>query len=434
MADQGVTPGLFRPASTRKLRSPEQLDALPGVTSPIGWASLLVLGLLFLIVAGWGLVGRIPVKVTGKGMILSSAGLYEVTPQATGPLGELSARAGDAVAKDSILARLELPELLGEIRELEQNTELLLAKRELTGRLGAETLRRRSEHRTVRRKVLEASLADDRDRVRWAEDNVVAVEGLREAGIVTELVASQAKIRLQDVQRSIRETSSELHKLDLEAAEEQRQLDGELQELDRQIGERQLHQKTRREEYERRSVLRSPCSGRVVEVTAMPGDVVYEGRPIMRIEQSDNGGSDLKAVLFVAPKDGKKVVPGMAALVTLSTVKASQYGGIDGIVKEVSDQPTSPQAQSRLLANQELAKLLTDSASPFLVTVSLSRTAGASGGFRWSSGPEPGVDVRSGTPCEGSITVDSVPPLSYVIPFFRRALLGGRTPFEPASR
>lgn len=64
---------LFRKKALEKLQSPEQLNQLLTVTSPQGWLALVMLGILLLAVALWGILGTIQASVSGSGVLIASA-------------------------------------------------------------------------------------------------------------------------------------------------------------------------------------------------------------------------------------------------------------------------------------------------------------------------------------------------------------------------
>jgi len=72
------------------MSSPEQLDQLMQVVSPLGWLALLPLLGLIVIAVMWGWFGSIPTKVFGKCLIINPVGLAGVT-SATGEKGGLQA-------------------------------------------------------------------------------------------------------------------------------------------------------------------------------------------------------------------------------------------------------------------------------------------------------------------------------------------------------
>ena len=426
--------GLFRPAATRKLTSPEQLDTLACVIPPLGWLAIVAVALVFLTAGLWGVYGRIPTKATGTGMITRSAGVCEVTPATSGVLAKLMVAAGDAVHQGEVLAEVGSPSLLEQISQTKLELEQLQSKRLEVDRFNQEDSRQRVESRALRRKALELSREDNQQRLKWAEQNVKAQEELFGLGIVAASVVFDARLKLQSVQHEFDSLAEQLQQIDVEAADEQRRHQTDLSDIDRQIAGKQMQLETQRQELERQSRVTSPCSGQVIEITALVGDVVSGQQPILLVEQKTEKVNDLTAVLFVSPEDGKKVRLGMSALINPSTVRATEYGGIKGLVTGVSDHPVSSQSVSRLLANPDLGRSLAASGSQFQITVSMVADTGTFSGFQWTSGTGPQVAIGSGTPCGGEIILDEDPPASFVMPFFKKVLLGESDELPRKSR
>lgn len=61
---------IFRQESLERLSSPEQLDQLMQVVNARSWLALGALGSLVLLAIGWSIFGRIPITVTGKGILV----------------------------------------------------------------------------------------------------------------------------------------------------------------------------------------------------------------------------------------------------------------------------------------------------------------------------------------------------------------------------
>ncbi|MFN3414569.1 MAG: NHLP bacteriocin system secretion protein, partial [Thermoanaerobaculum sp.] len=70
---------LFRKKALERLSSPERLDELMQVTSPVGWLALGGLGFAILAAIVWGIIGSIAVKVDGKGILMRGGSVFEVT-------------------------------------------------------------------------------------------------------------------------------------------------------------------------------------------------------------------------------------------------------------------------------------------------------------------------------------------------------------------
>ena len=86
---------LYRKSSLERISSPEQLDKVLQVTSPMSWLALIGLTLIVVVTVIWSLVGTIPVTITTKGIISSPVGSNAVYIQEAGQVVSVRVRAGD---------------------------------------------------------------------------------------------------------------------------------------------------------------------------------------------------------------------------------------------------------------------------------------------------------------------------------------------------
>ena len=112
---------IFRKVSLDRLSSPEQLDKLITVVSPIGWAAIISLALLILATVAWGYFGLISNKVSGSGVLLFSGGEATITSQTSGRVIDVSVRSGDYVESGQIIARIEQEDLERRIKQVKEN-------------------------------------------------------------------------------------------------------------------------------------------------------------------------------------------------------------------------------------------------------------------------------------------------------------------------
>ena len=101
---------IFSRAALDKLRSPDRLDMLLPITTPIGWMSLVAVGLLLISVILWSIFGSFTVRADGKGMILDSGGVTAVTHVAGGKIAHVYVRKGATISKGDLIAQLEQPQ------------------------------------------------------------------------------------------------------------------------------------------------------------------------------------------------------------------------------------------------------------------------------------------------------------------------------------
>lgn len=97
---------IFRQVALERLSSPEQLDQMMRVTNPMGWATLLALGLLLLAVIVWGIFGRVATSVVGEGILLVPGGVKDIVSPVSGQVVDVYFDAGDVIQADQVVARV----------------------------------------------------------------------------------------------------------------------------------------------------------------------------------------------------------------------------------------------------------------------------------------------------------------------------------------
>jgi HlyD family secretion protein len=166
---------------------------------------------------------------------------------------------------------------------------------------------------------------------------------------------------------------------------------------------------------ERQKVL-SPYTGRVLELMLDPGNLVAPGSRILTLETLE---APVDAVVYIPAQEGKKVLPGMRARVSPTTIRVEEYGYIVGTVKSVADFPSTPEGLERTLRNSNLVTALTGRGAPIEVVVRLGLDAKTLSGYHWSSSEGPPVKVFTGTLCSASVEVAARRPAEYVLPFLK---------------
>ncbi|MFL9449657.1 NHLP bacteriocin system secretion protein [Tolypothrix bouteillei VB521301_2] len=163
----------------------------------------------------------------------------------------------------------------------------------------------------------------------------------------------------------------------------------------------------------------SKFDGRVLSVGTLPGQVVSSGTRIATIEVEDPN-TKLSSLVYFADKDGKQIKPGMTVQVTPSVVKRDRFGGIIGVVTNVSPFPVTTQDIIAQVGNEDLARSLANSnAARVQVQIQLEKDPSTISGYKWSSSKGPELQISSGTTAEVRVKIGEVAPISYVIPLFR---------------
>ena len=98
----------FRKAALDALSTPEQLNQPLQLLRPAQWLLLTSLSLFSLIILTWSIFGRIPVRISGKGVLIKPNSLTVVQSETSGQITELAVNVGECLEKDSLMARVDL--------------------------------------------------------------------------------------------------------------------------------------------------------------------------------------------------------------------------------------------------------------------------------------------------------------------------------------
>lgn len=101
----------YRTEAMKKLSSPEQLDSLMTVTTPVNWLALGTIGVLLLSVVLWGFFGSLPVSVEGPGILLKPQALEQVVSLTNGQVVEVLVEPGEVISKGALIARIQPADL-----------------------------------------------------------------------------------------------------------------------------------------------------------------------------------------------------------------------------------------------------------------------------------------------------------------------------------
>ena len=120
---------IFRQQALDRLSNPEQLDKLMQVVSPKDWLPLSALAVFGILGISWSIFGKIPITVTGKGVLINPHRVVDLQSPITGQLQSLNIRSGQCVKKDEILGiinpadkKQQLQQLQDKLAQLRQQT------------------------------------------------------------------------------------------------------------------------------------------------------------------------------------------------------------------------------------------------------------------------------------------------------------------------
>lgn len=88
---------LYRKSALERISSPEQLDKVLKVTSPMSWLALAGVTLIVVATIIWSVLGTIPVTITAPGIVSSKVGSNAVYAQEAGMVVSVRVRTGDEI-------------------------------------------------------------------------------------------------------------------------------------------------------------------------------------------------------------------------------------------------------------------------------------------------------------------------------------------------
>ncbi|XGV94303.1 MAG: NHLP bacteriocin system secretion protein (plasmid) [Leptolyngbya sp. BL-A-14] len=467
---------LFRKEPLARLSSPEQLDQLMQVVGPKSWLPLAALGGLTFVAIVWSIVGRLPITVTGQGVLIRPQKVVLVQTPGAGQILTINVKAGDAVKKGETLATLDPdPELKKQLQqELSRLSELEEQARQASD-LQGQRMEREGQSSTQQRQTLLRSLQNaqnltpvlrnkdleslraDRQSLQQRvqalqsllpvlQDRVKKRQQIFEEGALSSELVLQAQQEYLNNQATLADAQSQLKQLDAKEAEAERQylssltnmsgISAQLRELDSQetsLAQQNLETTSTRQnrlqevkrniarlevELKEKSKILSGYTGRVEEIAVKPGQVVAPGSNIATLN-AETPSDKLVSVTYFTVQDGKRIKTGMPVQVTPSTVKRERFGGIMGSVTSVSSLPATPQGALVLIGNEETVKNLMSGDRTIEVFTQLEEDPATESGYKWSSSKGPQQKLSAATTTTVRVKVGEQSPISYIIPLLK---------------
>jgi HlyD family secretion protein len=409
---------IFRAAALERLSSPEQLDQLINVTRPADWVGALVIGFCMTAVVIWSVIGRIPTRVAGEGILISGAGrVVDAVSAVNGRLASVDVGVGDRVTQGQIIAHIAQTDT----EQRHRNAAEVLREREHEHKELMAAIKRELEIKAAnvaaQKSGLEQIIAASQQRRAYLTEAVAGLEGLNAKGFITRRELEDRRANLASTQQRITESQNEIQRLDgqLREAETQRELDRLTSQFKVNEARRQMEQLAGT--LERDSRLMSPIDGQVLEIKVSSGGVLTAGMPVVAIESE---GTSLEAIIYVPADRGKNVEPGMEVRVEPKTAKREEFGTMIGKVATISAFPVTPEGMAAVLHNDALVKRFSQEGAPYAVLVQLEQDPAAFSGYRWSSGGGPPIRLNTGTLARAEVTTRERPPIDLVVPIMKR--------------
>ena len=165
------------------------------------------------------------------------------------------------------------------------------------------------------------------------------------------------------------------------------------------------------------STIRANRDGYVAGMNIAVGNAVQQGSTVCRIA-ADQGATQ-EIICYAPVTQGRKMKPGMEAMVYPSTVNRQEYGHIKGTVLEVSDYVISSEEMANQIGDNSLVQMFQQKGPVVRVLCELEKDNSTVSGYRWSSEKGAEVEVPEGTIVSVDVVTDYKAPISMVIPYLK---------------
>ncbi|HEY0014959.1 MAG TPA: NHLP bacteriocin system secretion protein [Longimicrobium sp.] len=411
---------IFRSVALERLSSPEQLDQLMQVTTPRGWLMLVGVGALLATALVWSVLGSVPERIGGKGILIRSGGVLEVEAPGDGRVTDVAVRVGDAVSEGQVVARIQRQDLVLRIQQARAQVAELRQRHAQQVRFGQTDVQLQAAHRAQRREQLLASIEAGTRTLRTLNEKMESEARLAREGLLTRQAVLATTQERDGAEERVRQARSELAQLQAEAGQVQNQTLRNVQESQTRLTEAERELAQMESELRTTSEVTSPYTGRVLEVIVEQGSMVDRGRPILSVDLTGKAVKALEAIIYIPSVHGKKIRPGMEVQIAPSTVKKEEFGYLLGTVTYVSDFPVTPQAMQQVLKNEQLVTSLSGDDAPYAIHVDLLPDPDNLSTYRWTSSEGPPIRIQSGTLASAGVVVERRRPILMVVPQLRR--------------
>lgn len=411
---------IFRSVALERLSSPEQLDQLMQVTTPRGWLLLVGVGALLVTALVWGVLGSVPERIPGQGILIRSGGVLEVEAPGDGRVTDVAVRVGDVVSEGQVVARIARQDLVLRIQQARAQVAELRRRHDQQRQFGERDVQLQGAWLAQRREQLRATIEAGESTLRALNDRIASEEQLVQQGLITRQALLATTQQRDQAEERVRQSRSELVQLDAEGGQVRNTNQKAVQESQAALTEAERELARLENELRTTSEVTSPYTGRVLEVMAEQGSMVDRGQPILTVDLTGKAVKGLEAILYIPSVHGKKIKPGMEVQIAPSTVKKEEFGYLLGTVTYVSDFPVTPQGMTRVLKNEQLVTTLSGDDAPYEIHVDLLPDPDNVSTYRWTSSEGPPLRIQSGTLATAGIVVERRRPILMVIPQLRK--------------
>ncbi len=344
---------IFRKESLERLSSPEQLDSLVRITTPVGWLALIAMGLILSAALIWGFLGSIPTIVTGNGILIKTGGVYEVVAKTNGQIYDIRIKQGENVTAGQVVARVSQPDLLNQINSANKDLEVFNQQYRFLKDNYRNNNSLNAQYNQMQKTAYLKRIQDAKKQLAWLGKKIGDQEALLKDGLITGQELMTTKQQYDAAESDIKQYESQIEQLSVQKLSSENVNEEKLLNLEQQIRAKQAELNLLRSRHEMNSAILSPFTGQVLSVMSDIGSLVREDTPVLSLQLTGRNIGNL-AVTYVTAAEGKLIRTNMNVQLSPAFAKKDEFGYMEGRVLSVSPFPSSPEEMMDTFHNKNL--------------------------------------------------------------------------------
>ncbi len=422
MLENPTNTGLFREEALATQSGIRPLEERMRLIAPRWWISVLTILFILCVAALWGWYGRVYTKVYGSGMLVQSGDFRNVVSLSEGIVQILNISEGMRVEEGDILAVLSLPLEELELEHCQARLESL--------RADVDQLRQLTDQHVKERTAFTSRvLADSHEIIKNLERLLKELIGLnkkyqtfRSRGLVTEsetvsVLENMLNTAVNLIRQRQETVNYKMGKLDYEHVFQR-----EFWQKGREIQEAQQDLAFKMAQLIRRKQIVSHSEGVIVNVHKNIGDHMASGEALCMLQQST--GDTLFVNAVVPATQAKTIEPGQPVHISPSDTEPYRIGYMLGVVEKVGIYPATMGQLVNWYENEDLAQTLKGKQAVGTVRIRLVADPKDPTGIKWTGKVPERIHITTGRLCSIQVIVEQRAPVSYILPYVRKTLLG----------
>ncbi len=390
---------------------------LTGVKARWTWFLFSSVTLFFAAMIFWGFFGSMSETVSGVGITLLRGGMHPIVAGGAGTLAHLNIQSGARVNAGQIVGYIYNPEMMFNVRKLEEEYKLLSSEIDFLERGIKRITALQNEADGTKKNYLE-DLKKQQEKSRKRAEEVVGIfSRLREIGAASKITYYQAMDQMLQTESSFLMTLFQSIETDLTMQDRLWVQEQKLLELRQKQEQKKQDMELARKLYQEAFWVTPKYDGTVQEVFKEEGAFVQNGEKIALLASDADEGIYLAA--FIPSDQGKKIKNGMSAFFSPAAAPSAEYGYLKCVVREVSSVPVNAETVQAELMNTSLTQMIAGESAVMRVVLEIIPDSKSAGGFLWTSRKAYPHKIVNGMLGEVIINTDYRSPASYVIPAMR---------------